>query len=484
MKYILERMTDISINGTIVSEMTAKERNALPDDAFGIPSLRKFPLTDAKHVRLAMSYFNTCEEKYRKELALNILIACNKFGVKIHSKSEILGYIDFRSLPEDLQSVYQTVIVEGFGDTHNIFDKMSLYIIGEERYKKFCEKTGTTPTGMKLEESWSSILESLSTDEVVMEAVNSAKLPSITSTFIYAFLEKITNNGMLSRMEGVTKTGVSIDADKSLQINMLEMKNYKFPKKDEIINMVRTGDIELKFNPSINRLNSSIPVVLSSKNGKVIANVNLTNNAKDNGDGTYSIESMELYALLCNAYLYLKCYKQYSEMRFNYKMLEYGAQCYSRLFTSIFVRRHNINTTPDIYATVQYLSAKFYLVHMCGMMNNDACSNIAKKCCKDIRTSFAQSLDMKVQDVNFLTLDTFYKKLTEIVPSIAKTSLRDLLHDYVHNYGDTTLLAIEYLPSFMAMISNMAIGVYINKRNSIENIVSTYGENYFDLMFK
>ena len=41
-----------------LNEMTAKERNDLPDSEFGVPSKRKFPLDTEAHVRSAIKFFN------------------------------------------------------------------------------------------------------------------------------------------------------------------------------------------------------------------------------------------------------------------------------------------------------------------------------------------------------------------------------------------------------------------------------------------
>lgn len=63
------------------SDMTAAERKALPDSAFGLPSQRKWPLNDEPHVRLAIKYFWRCPKEDQKELAKNILKAMRKFGI-------------------------------------------------------------------------------------------------------------------------------------------------------------------------------------------------------------------------------------------------------------------------------------------------------------------------------------------------------------------------------------------------------------------
>lgn len=63
--------------------MKSAKRNSLSDDQFGLPEDRKYPLNDAKHVRLAVKMFGHCEEGKRKKLASNILKAAEKHGVSI-----------------------------------------------------------------------------------------------------------------------------------------------------------------------------------------------------------------------------------------------------------------------------------------------------------------------------------------------------------------------------------------------------------------
>ena len=55
------------------SPLSSKERNRIPDNEFGIPSLRKFPLHDKEHVLAAIRMFNRVDKKHEKELAHNIL---------------------------------------------------------------------------------------------------------------------------------------------------------------------------------------------------------------------------------------------------------------------------------------------------------------------------------------------------------------------------------------------------------------------------
>ena len=69
------------------AKINTEDRNKLPDSAFGIPSKRKYPLTDKdgnldeKHILQAVRFFNKADESDKKELAKNILKAAKKLDM-------------------------------------------------------------------------------------------------------------------------------------------------------------------------------------------------------------------------------------------------------------------------------------------------------------------------------------------------------------------------------------------------------------------
>jgi deoxyadenosine/deoxycytidine kinase len=52
---------------------------------FGIPSMKKYPMPDAKHVKLAIKFFNYVDKEHEQELATNIKKYAKKYGVKLEA---------------------------------------------------------------------------------------------------------------------------------------------------------------------------------------------------------------------------------------------------------------------------------------------------------------------------------------------------------------------------------------------------------------
>ena len=97
------------------SAMKAATRNALPDEEFGLPRLRKYPLNDQKHVRFAIRMFGHCKDpKDREELARRIFAKVKEFDidVKIGKGNPLYEYAP-KSLQESIVSLSAEIETPG-----------------------------------------------------------------------------------------------------------------------------------------------------------------------------------------------------------------------------------------------------------------------------------------------------------------------------------------------------------------------------------
>ena len=75
----------------MTDRLSYEEKNELPDNIFGLPERREYPMPDAAHVRAAEAYFRYCPEELKPELARAILRRAREFGVDVESPT-VLGY--------------------------------------------------------------------------------------------------------------------------------------------------------------------------------------------------------------------------------------------------------------------------------------------------------------------------------------------------------------------------------------------------------
>ncbi|MGH8957567.1 MAG: DUF6582 domain-containing protein [Acidimicrobiia bacterium] len=75
---------------TVHGELDTDKRDDLPDSVFAFPKLRKEPLTDASHVRNALSRFDQVEDATdadREQAFANIKAAAGHYDVEIEADS-------------------------------------------------------------------------------------------------------------------------------------------------------------------------------------------------------------------------------------------------------------------------------------------------------------------------------------------------------------------------------------------------------------
>lgn len=80
-----------------------KKRSELPDSAFGIPELRKYPMQDREHTLSAIKFFNYVDEEHEKELAKNIIKNMKKYDIPfdtVGEKNRLRQYIPEKYLEE------------------------------------------------------------------------------------------------------------------------------------------------------------------------------------------------------------------------------------------------------------------------------------------------------------------------------------------------------------------------------------------------
>ena len=87
-------------------KINTEDRNKLPDSAFGIPSKRKYPLTDKNgnldkdHILQAVRFFNKADEADKPILAKNIIAAAKKLDMDYSKWETVLKYAKEEAIKE------------------------------------------------------------------------------------------------------------------------------------------------------------------------------------------------------------------------------------------------------------------------------------------------------------------------------------------------------------------------------------------------
>lgn len=99
------------------ASLSSADKNKIPDKYFGLPKQRKYPLHDAKHVKLAAKFFNYVDKENEEELARNIKKAAKRLHVDLNPGKEnrLSQYIT----EAECRTVYDSRDLENvYGYTH------------------------------------------------------------------------------------------------------------------------------------------------------------------------------------------------------------------------------------------------------------------------------------------------------------------------------------------------------------------------------
>ena len=108
--YIMEYNKSTTVQEAVLK---AKDKEKLKDSAYGIPELRKYPLTnkngdyDENHIRMAVKFFGSAPKKYKKELAKRILRAAHSIDLDTEK---------WDTINKALKNHKESVVQEGFVD--------------------------------------------------------------------------------------------------------------------------------------------------------------------------------------------------------------------------------------------------------------------------------------------------------------------------------------------------------------------------------
>jgi hypothetical protein len=99
--------------------LTMRERGNLPDSEYGLPEVKKYPLTDKEHVLKAIQYFGSCPDKQMHILAANINKKIKQFKMNVNvseTNKFYKYYVPYDSTVKENLLVVENVDTTGIED--------------------------------------------------------------------------------------------------------------------------------------------------------------------------------------------------------------------------------------------------------------------------------------------------------------------------------------------------------------------------------
>lgn len=288
------------------------------------------------------------------------------------------------------------------------------------------------------------------------------------------FQKTLLNKSIITNLKNIVIERDKVDLNKLEEpINIIN-KRINFPTKGAIKINLKKENIILISNPIIN-----LPKYLSSigkiYNNRLVSIVDISKYTVLSKDGKYyDIYPKTLYSLMQNGLITLELFNNWNKYTNNIEIIKNSAIAYSRLMGKIMDKILAINIDPYRSDVVNFFLAKFFLVNVCDKADNDTINNIAYNACfneSSLKIVLMQEENFK--DNAYSTIMNFFDNLKSI-KGLNELSFRTFLENWVRMYGDSTLLAMDYLPSFLSMTYGSIISGNIAKDAIIETIAGKY----------
>ena len=252
---------------------------------------------------------------------------------------------------------------------------------------------------------------------------------------------------------------------------LFDIKRRKI--SDNLVKVITSNNIILGINegdvlPKSFKVFTAKDVKNNSSNIKVFIDVTGIIKA---GNGVYECKNIDVLISYVISAMFTYIYTVApNKILGNSSVLKDGGEAFMTLFTYIIDRLYKISASIDIKRKIQYLSMIYYQVCIMGKDFDKQIESIKSNAIaiSDIDKRVAATVDIIYEKEDFVDIDKFITLLSKIGFNDIKTA--NIISYWMNIFGTGTVLGLEYLPSFSAMLTDTYIGAYLNNQITIEKL--------------
>ena len=301
-----------------------------------------------------------------------------------------------------------------------------------------------------------------------MANLTSSKAAPITGCFLYKKMP-----GMTAAMTNAIRNGKRIDkdTDEFIEDVALEVKRSKAPPYLlKILNSKNTQLIYPESEPLPKAIRVFVAKDIKKKNGAYTAFIDVTNCVTTNlTNKRYNVKVNLLLAYLIEAKINMMYYGIPGVFAKSSNNVVLQARAFAKLLTHCIDYIGNISVIPENREKAMYVAAKYYLNNVLGIDNEDKINDVAAKAANltpTQKSTFGILTDNKDLG-SIMGLVDANKELFHL----NNLTLSLLLEKWMYLYGSSTFLGLEFLPSYLCMITDAYMGVFLNNQKTIEKIL-------------
>ena len=305
-------------------------------------------------------------------------------------------------------------------------------------------------------------------------------MKKVTDSFIFQQLLK--NENVASSIKAIVPSKNKVD-EKAIeeQLRVID-KRMKYAGKDVVMELYQEGIINVIYNPSI-KIPKYLNTFLKPEGNKIVALSDITNFARISKEGNADITAKTLFTLMQNAAINYELFSHWNKYTTNVNMVKNGAIVYAKMLGKVIDKLYAIKIDNLRSDLIHFLLAKFFIINMCDRVATTTVDEIAYHAIPN-KTSLAllQAEAEQIPEDAYENLEKFIKALSTL--NMKNLNIRIVIENYARMYGEASLLSLDYLPAFFAVIFGVAIQGAIYKDYVIESLCGKQIESLYVEFFK
>ena len=292
---------------------------------------------------------------------------------------------------------------------------------------------------------------------------------TLNDSFIFGMFN--SSNEMQAQIIKALNNGFKLDRSYiENQIFQLE-KSRMSPLISTVLDHYFNGVIELLYVKN-QKITKAIPFIVHKASGGIKVSIFVSTFAVLDRDGTtLDIPVKTLYTLMESAYIAYFIQTNPMRLQRNSTIMRTLNSVYTEMIMRIVNRDYALTLQKEVHDQVAFVVSKFFLTKVAEIQNPQIAKSYAASCTLNLSDTDIEMVNDIYDRANPQTINDVINVMKQISPRMETLTIRFFIERYMNTYGQSSVLALDYLPYMFMVLSNTLLGSFIVNQPSIGDIV-------------
>lgn len=301
---------------------------------------------------------------------------------------------------------------------------------------------------------------------------------SMSDSFIYSMFNR--SNEMQTTMLKAMQNGTLLDRS-YIEEQIIQLQKSRIsPLIPMVLSAFENGDINLLYVGNM-KLTKAIPFIVHKASTGVKVTIFISSFATmDKESVNLIIQAKTLYTLMESAYVALYLHTHPMRLQRNSVITRTLNTVYTEMWMRVLNRDFALTLDTVVNDKVSFAISRFFLTNVVELGNPQVITSYAANMAPNLSSTEIDMFNEEYTQHNILNVEGLIDFLRNQVPRMGKLTTRYFVERFLNTYGQTSILAVDYLPYMFLVMINTLLGTFIVNQPSIADIVkNTHGSGRF-----